>query len=243
MPKSSQSTSSAGGPDAAEHDLPAFGQVVDGALPTADVIRATAALPLPPSDPPAAHALTVGAGLGQRRDEQVPSGATAAARLVAVADKAQRSSDGAPGETGDPRRFIAIHLELLDQEAAHRILACGGNADRQYAREDRRQERPGLRGGDDHRGIGRRLLEELEEGVCRFRAGLLRHHQLRVADYEDLTRAHRRLHRSELVDALHRRQEDCRRLVEAGDVRSVVAAQRELRGAGILKLLTQTVVR
>ncbi len=73
-----------------------------------------------------------------------------------------------------------------------------------HAGADGREQSAGNIAGEDERGIGGRLFQQLEQGVGGLRVSQLRHQRLRLPDEEHLDRPHRRRLVGESAHGPHR---------------------------------------
>ncbi len=135
-----------------------------------------------------------------------------------VGQECEGATDGAAGQArrrfGDLGRDAAgLHEErgdVVDRQSpdAHGKEPC----------PDGREQRIGFGGREDDRRVGGGLLEQLEECVGRFLAGLLRDESLRVADDEDLARADRGPRLGDSAKHLHVGEEQAYRFIPDGGV-------------------------
>ncbi len=160
----------------------------------------------------AAGAFGVGCGEAGRRvgcESGGEPGAGGGAKLECAArgfvpgEEGEGAADGALPEAGGQVRLIGVGAGALDEKAVHGGVAERPESDGEEARSEGREEYVRVGSGEDEPGRGRRLFEDLEEGIRGFLTGLLGDEELGVADDEDLTPGHGGSGGAETADGAH----------------------------------------
>ncbi len=145
-----------------------------------------------------------------------------------AADRALRQAGRRTGE-----RFVGAAVSHEERhDLVHRERA---QAHREQTGPDGVEERVGIARGEDQRGVGRRLLEQLEQRVGGLGAGLLGDEPLGGADEEHLAAPHGGPDAGEAAQRLDLGEEDADGLGRRGGAQRIGASGLELGGAGVLE--------